>query len=222
MDGDDVLERLLATGIIKQHDGAGSVSLTDGFEAALSTHLGELADADRASAYLSDVEGIEDPGAVSDVLDDNGTLVSTYATLAEFSDGFDQTERLQLLPMLVELQHDSPFKGGIPEAFLSVPGDCLDPLLTFFSSAIVYVYREDCDPCSLLRDELDDIFPEHPDDVALFAVYGPEWAELLQTEYDVAVGPTTLFVLDGSVDSRLVGAPARSVLEEEVEIIRNS
>ena len=85
--------------------------------------------------------------------------------------------------------------------------------------AVVYVWQEDCEPCDLVRQTLEDLL-DAPEDIALFAVYGPDWAELLYEEFDVAGAPTTLFVLDGEVDSRLNGPHYPESYEGELETLR--
>jgi hypothetical protein len=61
---------------------------------------------------------------------------------------------------------------------------------------------------------------EPPGDLLLLAVYGPDCPRLLDREFDVSGAPTTLFTLDGRVDSRFVGAPSTDGLETEIETLR--
>jgi hypothetical protein len=56
--------------------------------------------------------------------------------------------------------------------------------------------------------------------LALFAAYGPDAAELLQDRYGVQGGPTTLFVVDGEVDARLQGAHYPEAIEHEFEQLK--
>lgn len=81
----------------------------------------------------------------------------------------------------------------------------------------MYIWLDDCEPCETVHEDLDDIFEQPVDDLALFSVYGPDHAELLAEEYDVSGGPTVLFFHTGTVDARLYGAQHREVLETEIE-----
>jgi hypothetical protein len=84
----------------------------------------------------------------------------------------------------------------------------------------VYVWREECRPCDIVREWFEELFPEPPDDIGLYAVYGPDWAETVKEQFDVTVGPTTLFVVDGRVDCRHIGARTKASVEKEIENIR--
>lgn len=129
-------------------------------------------------------------------------------------------EWVAALPVIDQLADTPPRSSGAPNVFFPVHGDGLDSLLSFYPQSVVYIWREDCDPCDAMRETLETALSEPPGDVALFAVYGPDYADSLWEAYDAYGAPIVLFVRDGSVEARLAGVHHRSVVENEVEILR--
>jgi len=108
----------------------------------------------------------------------------------------------------------------VPQSFLPVPGERMLGLIGLHERAVIYVWREDCNPCDQMRDSLDTVFETPPSDIGLYAVYGPDCPVLLQEEIDVAGGPTTLYVSDGEVDCRHIGGHGPRKVRLEVETLR--
>lgn len=124
----------------------------------------------------------------------------------------------------LDLFDDPPATGGVPEGFTPVRGSDIERFLVIHPTAVIYIWREECDPCDEVRRRLEDLLASGkvPAEVGLGAVYGPEWAEMLFEEYSVGGAPTLLFVDDGEVDSRLLGEHDREVIEREIAIIAGS
>lgn len=219
------LARLLESGVLEEAGSDEALQLTEAFERAAGRHRARIERTDGEMPSLPDGVDSDGRGWLEQVLADPSEadveLAATYLALVELTDGIPSDELVPVLTALSQLQYALPDLNGVPETFLPVPGTHLKTFLQFYHRAIVYVWREDCDPCDVMRDEFDDMFATPPDDVALFAVYGPDTAEHLREEYDVVGAPTTLFVLDGGVDSRLIGPHYREVIENEVEILRD-
>lgn len=146
-------------------------------------------------------------------------LLAEYLTLAESTE-LTHDERLRVLPFLGTFRPDVPPETGVPEPCIAIDGERLPFVVSMFRTAIVYVWKEECPPCDLVRGDLEALFEHPPDDHGLFAVHGPSAAEFLYEEYRVDGAPTTLFFLDGEVDVRLRGAESSAVLEAEVEKLR--
>jgi hypothetical protein len=143
-------------------------------------------------------------------------LLATYLAVTDLAD-LDDADALQAVLLLARLHRTEAPDDGVPEAFTPVDGDLLDLVLLLTERAIVYVWRADCPPCDVMREEFDDIFPEPPADTSLFAVFGPDWAVHLQEQYNVVGGPTTLFMLGTRVDVRLQGGQHRAAIDNEIE-----
>jgi hypothetical protein len=111
--------------------------------------------------------------------------------------------------------------GGVPEGFIPIRGDEIAPFLALNPAAVVYCWRENCTPCDTVVDDFEMLLREDaiPSEVALAAVYGPGFSEILSTEYSVTVAPTTLFCANGSVDSRIVSARTPEAFKSEIDTI---
>jgi len=147
-------------------------------------------------------------------------FVAQYCALAERVEALSHDDLVRTVAVLAQFQGTPPRTEGAPDPFLPVRGDQLPTLVQLTRRAVVYVWQEDCEPCDLVRETFEDLLDGPPGDIALFAVYGPGWAELLYEEFDVAGAPTTLFVLDGAVDSRLNGPHYPESYEGELETLR--
>lgn len=180
------------------------------------TDVAEMTDSeicDELHEVINDKEKME---SLLEVGGEQERILAEYLTFADI-DGLSHAERLRMMSTLDMLLPSSSPTDGTPDAFLPVDGNRLPLLLSVYDRAIVYIWREDCPPCDVMRDEFNEIFPSPPDDLALLSVYGPDCAKLLQEEYGVTGGPVTLFVLHGKVDARLNGAQYREVIETEIE-----
>lgn len=222
MQADDLIGDLVDADVLVAEEGD-TFSLSERFadEREAARRRYESAEGAERAGLLADALGIESvPAALERVLDSPAVLAD-YETVAAFLPRLEHAGRVGVLNVLGTLRRGSPPDEGAPSAFLSVHGDRLPALVRLQRAAVVYVWREDCDPCDLVRGDFDELFEDRPPaDLMLYAVYGPDWAEELYEAFEVAGAPTTLFVKDGEVDARFLGAHTRSALENEVSILR--
>ncbi|MGM0604850.1 MAG: thioredoxin family protein [Halobacteriota archaeon] len=149
-------------------------------------------------------------------------LLSRYFALSEFDDTLAPMQMLTLSILIGQLEDGVPPAGGAPDGFIPVGGDDLVTLVSSCRRAVVYVWREDCDPCDTVRRDLEEIVIDYDiEDIHLLAVYGPDDKNLLNQQYNVVGAPTTLFTTNGTVDSRFVGVPLRDALESEIETLHD-
>lgn len=150
------------------------------------------------------------------------TFLAQYLTIRQAAGGLDFETAIRVTLLIDDFDAPTPPTDGSPDHFFSVRGETLPTLLTIFPVAIVYIWREECPECDTVRDDLEAIFSEPPSDISLFSIYGPDCASFLEDEYNVVGGPTTLFVVDGEIDSRLQGAHFKQVLETEIREMRKT
>lgn len=190
--------------------------LSEGYRARFGELESEF-EVDESLMTISEEFG-EDPERIGlrRIFDTNSRFVIHLVALGDFINalGFDRAVQLALIVQWFD-QHP-PKTSGVPDRFLPILGDQIPVTMQLYSPGILYVWREDCDPCDLVREDFESLLDE-PDDLGLFAVYGPDHAELLNDRYDVVGGPTTLFFADGKVVTRLQGAFSQKVLENELE-----
>jgi len=155
-----------------------------------------------------------------DINEDTLTFLAAYSLINDWLDEIPPEQMVSITLVLTWFQQSVPESDGAPENFLPIHGDQIPIITSFYSPAIVYVWRHDCDPCELVREDFEAIV-ESTEDISLFSVYGPQYAELLRERYDVIGGPTILFVANGKIDSRIHGAHSRQLLQSEIETVQS-
>jgi thiol-disulfide isomerase/thioredoxin len=222
MDAAESLEELLATNVLVETDVG--ISTTSAFQEAVETEVDRIrsdgdAIVDRIDATTSDgreTERIHAAGAVDE------TFLALYLTLADRLDSRPAAAVCDVAVVLQGMQDGIPPSHGVPDPLRPVRGDQLTTLWELSPVAILYVWLDDCDPCDAMRAAFEMVLAGHPaEDLGLYAVYGPDWAELLYEEYNVAGGPTTLFVADGTVNARLHGEYSAAALRTELDTFRS-
>lgn len=203
------LQELIENGVLTEA-GKDALRLALAFEEAIEQHEGGIESGELPA---------DDP--VVSALPGDSSLLGTYAALDEYADieSYAVDERVQLLTAIARFRNDSPTDGA-PKAFVSARGNHLPGLLSLYERAVVYLWREECDPCDAMRSVFDNVFSRVPRDIMPIGVYGPDSPVLLEERYDVVGAPTTLFVLDGRVDARLQGAHEQYKVEAEVQKLR--
>lgn len=200
-------------------DRSGAI-LSEGYRARIQKLESEFED-DEVVGAISEQFG-EDQERIDHwrLFETDTRFVIHLLALADFIDdlGFDWAVQLVLIVQWFD-QHP-PKTSGVPDGFLPILGDQIPVIMQLYSPGILYVWREDCDPCDIVREDFESLLDD-PDDLGLFAVYGPVHAELLNDQYNVVGGPTTLFFADGQIITRLQGAFSRKVLDNEIEKIRS-
>lgn len=219
-DFEQLLDDLLEAEIFEASE-AGELRPTESFRQRREEHRmaveglddDELADTLARFATAEDV----DP-------DDVGlrTLGDAMA-IFEVAESVDR-ERSLLAALALERIEAAEGEPGVPEGFVPIDGEDVDGFIQNHSAAVVYCWREDCEPCDGARGNFEALLGEGeiPEPVGLGAVYGPDSAELIREKYQVGVAPTTLFCVDGQIDSRIVGNPGYEAFKTEIGMITES
>ena len=222
-----VAEALVRGGVlVETEDGFGvDESFVDAVER--TREAVEELDASAVEARVADAVGDDDDDGdrralVAEVGTDDREFLALYLTLTERLPSLPAETRIRVVPLLQGFRGSPPREEGAPEAFVPIHGDRIRTITRLFPRSVVYVWLDDCEPCDQLREMFDEVFPEPPEGIELFAVYGPDYAEFLHYQYDVKGGPVTLFMLRDTVDSRVFGAKHERVYEGEVKQLRRS
>ncbi|GGN09324.1 YbbN family protein [Halarchaeum nitratireducens] len=209
-------ERLRDDGLFEES--GEEVRLSDAFstarerERAAVAALDEDALADLREAYVDGADV-----AATDV--DERTLADAVA-VHETCESVDRATSLHVARSLTRdgLDGSDPH---VPDGFVSLSGDEIGRFLDAHAAAVVYCWREECDPCDAVRADLESLRGEglFPDEIGLGAVYGPDNVDELRESYDVGAAPTVLFCAGDAVASRFVGNPGRGALRAETELL---
>jgi thiol-disulfide isomerase/thioredoxin len=217
MDENELFETLVESGVLSTRED-GEVRPSSEFESTVSRYGERIRDeTDRRDALVA----VDTPsGRVADfvsVAEEAPDFVARYLAVRDVAEALGFVESVRVVILLDRFSGPTPPTEGSPEPFLPVAGERLPAMLGIFPVAVVYVWRERCPDCDEMRDALEAVFERGHDSVTLLSVYGPDCAEMLEERYDVVGGPTTLFAVDGTVDSRLQGAHVEEVVEREVD-----
>lgn len=214
MDLEDSPDALIESGVLSAGS-AGVVELSEDYLQSVERYERLSAD-ERAAALRRRTENAERvTGSAVD-----SELVAHLCALSGWLSGAPLETLVPTALVVQGLETGSPPAAGVPEGFVPVLGRQLDSVIALHRRAIVYVWRENCPPCEVVKDDLETLDAELTDGVGQFAVYGPNWATHLQQNYDVTGGPVLLFAADGAVRSRLYGSQYPEVLESELRSLR--
>lgn len=220
IDPDDVYDRLREGGVLEQATDERLV-FTDEFsrnrercretvaafdDEAYAAAVEEYTDGrDDLSAENLDDDLLADAMAVHETCGSVDPTTSTYVALA-----IERSETARRRP--------------IPDGFLSLSADEIDPFVAQHPASVLYFWRDDCEPCEEVKADFEDLLREDriPPTVGLGAVYGPDFVATLREEYDVGAAPTVLFCSSDGIESRFVGSPGRPALRREIDVLTES
>ena len=199
--------------------------LTEQFQTQLERNqdrLDKMAEKEKKSAINIGTESGENIDLIWDIGETDSEFIPLYVTLSDFLKGETELNCLRVIPLLYQLNHQNLRTHGAPDSFMSIQGDKLGTITSIFSRSIVYIWKEDCDPCDSVKETFNNILENSPQGIALFAIYGPDHPKYLNENYDIKGGPVTLFMERNVVDSRVYGARHRRVYENEIEELRST
>lgn len=214
---EELLDRLLEARVFEASD-EGDIRPTDAFRRSREECREEVAalddgEFDSTLEQFATVDGVAESDVGVDVL---GDAVAIYRSAG----GLDREGSL-LAALALDRIETGERTSGVPHGFVQLDGEDVDGFVRNHEAAVVYFWREDCAPCDGARENFEALLDdgEIPESVGLGAVYGPDSAELLRENYDVGVAPTTLFCVDGAIDSRIVGNPGYDAFQSEVRTV---
>lgn len=215
MESQALTTHLLESGVLIENRRGDRYRLGDRFRRTVSKYEKMVVENEDPGAVFEGSGDDEEVTLLREIHDRRPSLVVKYKSFEELLDGIEHPELLQLAFFFEGFENDGPSANGSPDAFLPISTPLFLDVVDLCASAVVYIWVEDCEPCDAMVETLNEVFDERPRDTLLFSVYGPDHAELLENELDVSGGPTTLFVCDGDVDSRLLGSASPTVVEKE-------
>lgn len=219
MNGERLIDRLIENEVLREDKETDSLTFSDPFQEQLAQR--KTAVDEREPEEVDDVLGETYGWELGLSRFETGVgqaVLAVLESLDEFTSAETSAQFPLVAPLLTQLDRGVPPASGAPSSFYPIDGDLMWVLTRVSDKSLVYIWRENCEPCDIMREEFDDILGgESNEDFLCLAVYGPDWAPLLAEEFEVRGGPTTLFVVNGTVDARLVGAQYRQVIETEID-----
>jgi thiol-disulfide isomerase/thioredoxin len=218
MTDDPTIATLLDAGVLAETDEGDTFTFDEGFLDSVEERTDRVAAGEWRDAFAANVtRGATHRDAFAAVADRTPELLGTYWALDDVLDEVSSDELLQLLVVVDRFRYPPAETGGTPEGFLAVRGDRLPALVAFVRHGVVYTWREDCDPCDVMAEQFAALDDDLMERAVCLSVYGPSWARELDDAFGVAGAPTTLFVANGRVDARLVGAYEADLVATELQ-----
>lgn len=216
---EELLGQLLDADILREDDEF--VSLSPTFQQQRQQYREQM-----NNLSLSEVQeefGFHLPRLTRQVEEIEQQLICDAMAVQEFLSDTDREEPVRIAFTLQRFD-DPPRTSGAPDGFTPITGREIPAFLQHHPVSVLYFWREECEPCEILRAELEEVVVGDvlDDRAGLGAVYGPNSAEFIYEEYDVAVAPTILFCVADRIDSRYTSAKYKPVLQSEIEIIQES
>jgi len=213
---EDLLRKLSKTGVVDTNDKE-YFELTENFVDRVENHLGWIKDIDggRIGSEVDEVGAEELPNVtLADIVEENHHFVAYLLALNEHFDGPVSHVEMTVID---HLYRGLPPEKKAPANSIPLHGDWLQTVANLFDGFVAYIWLDNCDSCDQMAENIESVLDEHANELLVFAIYGPEWSERLQAEFEVVGGPTTLFISEGSVDTRLHGAHPPGTLLTECE-----
>lgn len=207
MDPENTIDHLITSGILE----------TDGEELYVANHIRDLVEERDPEVEKTEFEFLKDLDEIGST--GNGESVdpqfeSLVGVIQREVDDMPEDQLFKSALLLFSYIVKPEKVHGTPDGFLIARGSWLEVIGTVFPKMMVYVWREDCDPCDTMKSALSEM--DIPDEVLPISIFGPESAQLLREKFDVQGGPTTLFVRENSVMTRLHGVHPPNALEKQV------
>lgn len=208
---EESLDELIATEVLRE-DPDGGLAVNDAVVASVPDAL-DAPPKDAAPEVIDYVDRFE---MVAEVLKRELVGLAQWVDL----EGCSREEVLSMIQILdYFLNLPETVTHGSPEGFLPIIGNRLAFYTSLSSCSIAYIWLDDCEPCDRMRDVLAEVFPEVPEGVSTYSVFGPECAQYLDERYDLTGGPVTLFLVNSNVDVRLQGAASELAVRKELEAL---
>lgn len=209
------ISTLLADGVLIETDIDGELAFSRDFLDSVDERTEQV----RRDAWLdaSSTHMVAHQDTFATITEDHPKLAGTYWALDDTLTDISVTELLRVLILIDRFMHPPEKTEGTPGDFLPIRGDRVAGLAKFVRYGIVYVWREDCDPCDVMAKQFAELDDDLVEDAVLLSAYGPRWARELGDAFAVAGAPTTLFLKNGAVDSRLIGPYDPHIIAAELE-----
>jgi hypothetical protein len=161
----------------------------------------------------------DNPGYIHE---DKIMMLSYYKALDSFLENNNNKETtIRSICGIEILQNSSSKRSGDPDYFVPSNEKILRRIVRFFPKSVIYVWKDECRPCDLVKSDLEEIFAKDYKSISLFSMPGPENSKFLYEGYDIIGAPTLLLASYGDVIYRHQGAKYKSAIESDLNKLRD-
>ncbi|WP_254280436.1 thioredoxin family protein [Haloarcula marina] len=220
MDSGSLTNALVAAGLLAVEDEESTLELGEAMDEYVDASTSSIGES-TLELDAPSVDHLEDEirPVVSELGALNSRLAALYLAVADAAPALSHADRLRALPLLDALVAGPQRTDGAPDPFIPIGGDQVAAYLHLHRLVVLYVWRDDCEPCEVMRADIEAVVDEPPEALSLFAVHGPDIPFDVRERYNILGGPVTLFLVDGEVDARLSGPHHQVVIERELETL---
>lgn len=210
------LDRLLETDVVREH-GDGTLTTNPAFEDTRRVYADTYGDCsdDTFRSTVADLFGNSGTEA-SEHIEETGVTrgeLTAFLTLRSFLDEEPDTETLAVMSRVVlEVEPAS----AVPRSLRKISQAEYEPFVEDHPDTVFMVWKQVCDPCDAMKEDLDAILEIIPDDVAVAGVDGEAVPEF-RREFDVTAAPSLVVITDGEHELTESGRQSPMAVSKLVE-----
>lgn len=215
-DAEAVVDDLVAAGVLAETDDGG-VHLAEEFDATKRVYHDSYADADesRVRETIADLFDLDPAAAAEHAASVTRDELVAFLSLRSFLDDPPARERLALMAGVVAgVGPGSP----VPDAVREVDDDTYRAFLDDAPDAVVTVWKHHCEPCDVMKNDLDGLLDAVPDGVAVAGLDGEDCPDF-RREFEVDVAPAVCCFRDGTLVETVTGRRSTATLAETFETV---
>jgi len=190
------LDRLIDAGVVREHDD-GSLTTDPDFEDTRRVYADTYADCSEETFRSTVAELFELPEeAAGDRIEETGVTraeVVAFLTLRSVLDAPPEPETLAVMSRVVLSVEPA---SVVPRQLRRVGEGEFEAFVETHPDTVFTVWKQACEPCDAMKEDLDAILEVIPDDVAVAGVDGEAVPEF-RREFDVTAAPSLVVVRDG-------------------------
>lgn len=219
-DPNDLFDSLVAHDVVDEDSETGVVTITAEFERTLGIYADTYRDVSEPEFHrsIADAFGLDGAETAATVAAERGITrpqFSCYLALQSYlPDGIDDEAIGTMAEMVAELEAQSP----VPPALTELTDETFEDYVATTGDCIVSVWKRHCDPCRVMKDDLEDVLSLVPEDVDVAGVDG-EAVPTFCRRYEVNTAPAFLFFRDGELRRTRTGVTPPSDLREELDAV---
>lgn len=201
------------TGVLRECDG--KVKLSSSFSSSLKPEIPN-------SSTLPDGIGTHRKYNSDNLSTEVQEFLKKYNALLEKFPDRSKEYALKSAIVVEIIEYTPNNQSGIPDGFLPIHYVILNEVISSTEAGLIYIWKKNCDPCEAVKKRLSSIHDSTLDSVGRYSVFGPKFSVHLQKDYQIFGGPTILFILNGRIKTRLLGAESLSSIKKEINRVFNA
>ncbi|MFB6236680.1 MAG: thioredoxin domain-containing protein [Halopenitus sp.] len=210
------LDRLLETDVVREHEDD-TLTTNPAFEDTRRVYADTYGDCSEETfrSTIADIFGFSEDEAAAHIEETGVTRgeLTAFLALRSFLDEEPATETLAVMSRVVmEVEPASV----VPRTLRKIGEGEYEAFLEAHPDTIFTVWKQACEPCDAMKEDLDAILEIIPDDVAVAGVDG-EAVPDFRREFDVTAAPSVVVVKDGEHELTESGRQSPMAISKLVE-----